>query len=82
MREQIDTLVQLPHALGNLNRGVRVAEVPRSERAGVEELLKATVRKSTEEARADLLASQPAQDLKFRFSVNEMFDLGAVDAEK
>ena len=48
----------------------------------MEKLFEPTVGESTQQSRTDLLASQTPQDLQLALSVNEMFDLRSVDAEK
>ena len=74
--------MELTHSLGYLLRGFGNAKIPSGQCPSVEELFEPTVGESTQQPRTDLLASQTPQDLQLALSVNEMFDLRSVDAEK
>lgn len=82
LRQQVDPVVQLAHSLGDLLARLRIAQLLGRQGARVEELLEAAVPKGAEQARADALAGQAPQDLELRFAVDEVLDLGAVDAEE
>lgn len=49
---------------------------------GVIVLFEAAIFKCTQDGRADVLLPQATQDAKLMFTVNQMFDLGAVDAQE
>ena len=74
--------MQLPHPLRNLLRGLGLPQMGRCERDSIEELLKAAVDKGTEQARSNLLPSQPSKHAEFSLSVDEMLDLWAVDSQE
>ena len=74
--------MKLTHSLSYLPRGFGDSKIPSGQCLCVEELFKSTVGESTQQSRTDLLASQTPQDLQLALSVNEMFDLRSVDAEK
>jgi hypothetical protein len=52
------------------------------ERTGLIVLFESAVEESSQNARSNVLLSKAAEDLKFLLSVNQMVDLGAVDAQK
>ena len=72
--------MELTHSLGYLLGGFRDAQISGGQSPRVEELFKSAVCESTQQPRTDFFASQTPQDLQLALSVNEMFDLGSVDA--
>lgn len=82
MLKQVDAVVQLPHPLGNLARGVGLAQVQGLERDGVEELLETAVLEGAQQARANLLAGKALEDLELVVAVDEVLHLWAVDAQQ
>lgn len=80
--KQLDDVVQLSHALGDLDGGFGDAEVVPRERVGVEVFLEAAVLERAEHARANVLLRQTAKDTQLALAVDQVVDLGPVDAEQ
>jgi hypothetical protein len=82
MRQQLDTLVKLPHSLGNLLGHFGVAKVRWSQGDGIEELLESTILECTEQSWSDSLACQPLQHLELVVSVDEVLNLWTIDTKQ
>lgn len=80
--QQLDALMELSHALGNLLRSLRNADVVESEGLRMEVLFEAAIVEGAEQAWSNAFAGQTTQDLQLSFSIDEVLDLGAVDTKK
>lgn len=81
-REDGDAKVKFFKAFGDVAGGGGNADVGFGEGGGGEEFFKAAVGEGSKEARADFLARETFEDGEFGVAVDEVRDLGAVDAEE
>ena len=79
---KLDVFVELAHALGDLLGCFWDAEVARGEGHGMVVLFETAILERTQDGRADVFLSQAAESAEFMFTVNQVFDLGAVDAQE
>lgn len=76
------SFVKFPHALRDLFRGLWHTEIFCSKRPGMQELLESAIGERPEQFGTDVLTPHSPENLQFRFSVNEVLDLGTIDAEE
>lgn len=77
--QQLDTVVELTHALSDVTAGVWVAHLRWRQWSSIEELFETTVLEGTQHARTNVLAGQTTKDEKFSFAVDQVLDLRAID---
>lgn len=80
LRQQLDGLVELSHAFGNVLGRFLDAEIRVRECSSFIVLFKAAVLENTKHGRADVLFGKPTEDAEFMFAINQVFDLRAVNA--
>lgn len=80
--QNLDTVVQLSHALCNLLGCLRVANMRCRECDGVEELLEATILKCSQHTRADLLPGEAAEHAQFALAVDDVLNLWPIHSEQ
>jgi hypothetical protein len=72
--------MKFTHALRNLHRGGRIAEIMGCESLRMEEFFEPAVREATEETRTNVLSAQAAQDLKFRLTIDQIIYVDSIYA--
>lgn len=80
--QQVNAIMQLTHSFRNLLTRTLDTQIRSRERRRIEELLEAAIRERAQQARADLLARQAAQDAELVLAVDEVLDLRPVDAQE
>jgi hypothetical protein len=80
--EQLDAVVQLPHAFGNLLGRLWLPHAGWGQRGSVQVLLESAIKKGPQQARADFLPGQPPQHVQLVLPVDQVLHLGPVDPQQ